>query len=499
MHSPDRRLWHRGHGINFSPTRPQDASHPRVDTPRFLHTTTAAPQHIAAAISDSSQVHDEDEDGSFLTAPEFQPDSDTGSLIDAPAADDFEIQAESEAAVVITKAETRPADPPTTDLEYKVALDAFREAQQAPEGSPESFWSHTIYRGPDEQKVKVHYCKSQHTMERVCQYFLEDKVLGFDLEWSPLATRNSGPRDNVSLIQLANESRIALFHVSLFPEKSELVSPTFRKIMEDPEVLKTGVAIKGDCTRVRKHLGVDVQGAFELSHLYKIVKYSESGQHKLINMRLVRLDVQVEEHLGLPLYKGDSVRSSDWTKALNMKQVLYSASDAYAGFQLYHVLEGRRRNIDPALLEPKSDKPALPQSVFSELDAEGDSIAESIQKAPPVAPKKFEKDPRVSAADSMMSSYRASVKTMRAAPSAVRSYFIWKNNDDLDPEKIAKILRDPPLKTMTVVSYIMEAIKLEDLPFDKERLRNEIFSLLPKEVLQVRYKTLLQRANEPGL
>ncbi|KAF6837848.1 3 -5 exonuclease helicase [Colletotrichum plurivorum] len=23
-------------------------------------------------------------------------------------------------------------------------------------------------------------------MERVCQYFLEDKVLGFDLEWSPL-------------------------------------------------------------------------------------------------------------------------------------------------------------------------------------------------------------------------------------------------------------------------------------------------------------------------
>lgn len=316
-----RRLWHPVHGISFSPTRPEDDSQPRVDTPRSLHTTTAS-QHIATAVSDNSEVHDEDSDGPFLTAPEFQTESDTGSLVDAPVEDDFLIQAESEAAVVITKAETRPTEPPTTDLEYKVALGAFREAQKAPKGSPESFWSHTIYRGPDEQRVKVHYCKSQHTMERVCQYFLDDKVLGFDLEWSPQATRNSGPRDNVSLIQLANESRIALFHVSLFPEKSELVSPTFRKIMEDPTVMKTGVAIKGDCTRVRKHLGVDVQGAFELSHLYKIVKYSESGQHKLINRLLVRLDVQVEEHLGLPLYKGDVVRSSDWTKALNMKQVM---------------------------------------------------------------------------------------------------------------------------------------------------------------------------------
>jgi ribonuclease D len=183
-----------------------------------------------------------------------------------------------------------------------------------------------LYRGPAEdgieKRVKVHYCKSKHTTERVCQYFLNEPVLGFDLEWVAEANRFQGPRRNVSLIQIASPSRIALFHVALFPKKDDLVAPTFRKIMEDAEVTKVGVAIKADCTRLRKFLDVNARGIFELSHLYKLVKYSTSGQLKLVNKRLVTLATQVREHLHLPLFKGQDVRSSDWTQPLKMDQLI---------------------------------------------------------------------------------------------------------------------------------------------------------------------------------
>ena len=77
-----------------------------------------------------------------------------------------------------------------------------------------------------------------------------------------------------------------------------------------------GVSVKADCTRLRKFLGIDSHGLFELSHLYKLVKYS-SGDVTKINKALVSLAQQVSEHLHLPLAKGD-VRMSDWSKSMDL-------------------------------------------------------------------------------------------------------------------------------------------------------------------------------------
>jgi hypothetical protein len=48
---------------------------------------------------------------------------------------------------------------------------------------------------------------------------------------------------------------------------------------------------------------------------------------------------------------------------------------------------------------------------------------------------------------------------------------------------VAALLRDPPLQTTTVVSYILDAIRLGKLPFEKGRLREEVLGLLGEEVL----------------
>lgn len=225
--------------------------------------------------------------------------------------------------------EPAPYAMPVQPLAYKIPDDVFEAARNAPEGSPQSFWSYNLYRGPAGEdgtpgpKVKVHYCTSEHTTERVLrQYFMNEKLLGFDLEWEISATKAQGVRRNVSLFQLASETRIALFHLALYPKKDSFVAPALREIMENPEITKAGVWIKGDAGRVRNFMGVECRGLFELSHLYRLIECSAPGSVKKPGKKLVRMAVQVEEYLHLPLYKGPDVRTSDWSQALGMDQII---------------------------------------------------------------------------------------------------------------------------------------------------------------------------------
>jgi hypothetical protein len=247
---------------------------------------------------------------------------------------------------------------PTSTSPWKATEPLFRAAKNAPPNTPESYWSYTLYRNSTstpEKKVTIHYCKSKHTSERVMQsYFMSTPLLGFDIEWLQNAYRSASPKHNVSLIQIASEERVALFHIALYAGStiSELVAPSLKKVLEDPNVTKVGVSIKSDCTRLRNNLDIHPRGLFELSHLYKLIKFSSSKEPKLINKKLVSLATQVREHLHLPLYKGDIVRSSDWSRPLNMEQIKYAASDSYAGVQLFDTMEVKRKELDPTPPRP---------------------------------------------------------------------------------------------------------------------------------------------------
>ncbi len=207
-------------------------------------------------------------------------------------------------------------------LAFQIPQDVLQKAKDAAPGTKDSFWSYKMYLGPENQEVKVHYCRCKNTTERVAQYFVNEAVIGLDIEWKPDATKNSGIKNNVALIQLASETRIALFHIAAFPKDtvSDLVAPTMKKILEDANITKVGVAIKADCTRLRNYLNIDSKGILELSHLYKLVKYSSSGEESKINKRLVSLTTQAEEYLELPIFKGE-VRGSDWTQSLSIDQI----------------------------------------------------------------------------------------------------------------------------------------------------------------------------------
>lgn len=243
------------------------------------------------------------------------------------------------------------------DLDYQIPKETLRAAMLASPQTRASFWSAKMYRGPEDQALSTHYCRSLEVSERVAQHFLKEKVLGFDIEWRPFGSPHS-IKHNASLIQLACEDRIALFHISQFTGTTaeELMPPTLKKILETPDILKVGVAVKGDFTRLERYLNIQPQGVFELSRLHNLVEGNITNANQVSN-KLVGLAAQVLQHLQLPLYKGEqladdpadtaSVRESDWSKPLDLQQIQYAAADAYAGFRLYDILECKRKQMRP--------------------------------------------------------------------------------------------------------------------------------------------------------
>jgi hypothetical protein len=249
-----------------------------------------------------------------------------------------------------------------TPLEFQIPEDVLRAAMTAPENTKASFWSSTLYRGPEDVPVLVHYCKTKEVAERVARHFVNEPVVGFDIEWKPYSSPES-IKKNVSLIQLACEDRIALFHVALFQGSTaaQLMPPTLKTILESPDIYKVGVAVKGDFSRVSKFLKVEPQGVYELSRLHNLVEHYATEPSR-VNNKLVGLAPQVQQHLQLPLYKGgqliddpedlNNVRSSDWSLSLNRQQIHYAAADAYAGFRLFDVLEKKRKQLKPTPPRP---------------------------------------------------------------------------------------------------------------------------------------------------
>lgn len=339
----EKKLWCPKLGIRFSPSSNSVPLYPPLDMSRFVQTASedndirnnftnepfgycanaVMEQDLATLATTRHDAIPQPSKNSTSTNPQIPLQRPTTTINQ-----ESENSQGTEVSKPNPEGDPEIVEPPLTPLSFNISPSLFYAARAAKAGSSESFWSHTMYQRTSDQgaveKVKVHYCTSKHTTEQVCRkHFLGEAVLGFDLEWFPYASRSSGTRENISLIQIANPGRIGLFHVAMFAKgEDDLVAPALRTIMEDPNVSKVGVHIQGDCTRMKNYLGVQVQGVFELSHLYKQVKYTAAKTPKLINKVTVALSTQVHDTLKLPLFKGDVVRSSNWMKRLDYKQIL---------------------------------------------------------------------------------------------------------------------------------------------------------------------------------
>jgi len=255
------------------------------------------------------------------------------------------------------------------ELIYQIPETVMTTALMTSAPSLGAYWSHKLYKSTKGEAVKIHYCRSQETSETVAASFLSSlsslsgpKIIGFDLEWEVGSQPGISPiQECVSLLQLATESRIAVFHLAAFryppvphqdPPHSFLPS-SLRLLLERDDIIKCGVNISADFTRLFKTLDIQGQGICELSRLYRIVTFSKT-RPELVNKSLVKLGTQVENVLGLPMMKDSGVRMSKWSKKLSAEQIDYAAADAYAGFRLWSELERRRRDMETDVEIPEN-------------------------------------------------------------------------------------------------------------------------------------------------
>jgi len=214
-----------------------------------------------------------------------------------------------------------------------------------------TLWSYELYRGPKGQAPELVYSTSKQDSEKLASQFLGQKIVGFGMEWVWYrhAPENERLQEKVSLIQVASEEKIALFHIAAYSgdDPEDFLAPSLRKIIESPSIIKAGAAIKKDFERLEetfKDLSLTPRGAMDPSHLHNLVFYGSgsSDQWEKCTTKLLALDKQVEMHFGLPLKK----ELIDWSKKpLTEKQQTCAASDAYAGLMLFHYLENKRAKM----------------------------------------------------------------------------------------------------------------------------------------------------------
>lgn len=266
-------------------------------------------------------------------------------------------------------AEDDPILPPSVPepLPYRIPEDVLAAAIESQDFTNPTQWTHELYRGPSDRSfpplLPVYYCKKLQDSERVAKLFLDESYLGFDLEWASIPGVKRTIKRDISVFQLASPTKIAIFHIALHDGDTieQLLAPSLKEIMESPNIIKTGVAIKGDCTRLRNHLGIQSVSMMELSHLHKLVKFGGTSP-ALVNRRLVALKDLVYEHLQLPLAKGE-VRTSAWDHRLTMEQQKYAAADAYASVALFDILERKRLLMRPCPPRPEMAETNLPISI----------------------------------------------------------------------------------------------------------------------------------------
>ncbi|KAF2815633.1 ribonuclease H-like protein, partial [Mytilinidion resinicola] len=223
------------------------------------------------------------------------------------------------------------------------------------------YWSYTLYRGPKKEMVQVHYCGTKASSEAAAQKFLNEKVLGFDMEW-PIHPTSDRLQQMIGLIQVASESQIALFHLGVHTGTTvdDILAPSLRYLIESKNIVKAGNNIwVADCPRLINFFGLKPRGIVDLTVLHRVVKYGATDPRKARG-RCIAMAKIVEEHLFLPLNKDPNERTSNWSRGLNQKQMNYAATDAYAGVILYHTLDWKRRSMKPIQPMPEFKELELP-------------------------------------------------------------------------------------------------------------------------------------------
>ena len=237
-------------------------------------------------------------------------------------------------------------------------LDLFAEfATESPEVSKNSDFSTLKTTSHDYQLIDNH-----EEMQRICDFFITKKILSLDTE-----TTSTNPIDAelVGLSFSVEPSKAFYVPIPSNREEAQTIVNIFKKVYEDPEVLKVGQNIKYDLEVLRNY-GVELKGKMWDTMLAHYILQPEL-RHNMDYMAETLLNyhtIHIDELIGP---RGKNQRSM---RDLNPSEVYeYAAEDADVTLKLKNVLEPQLREAGLLQLFEEIEMPLVP--VLAEMEMNG--------------------------------------------------------------------------------------------------------------------------------
>ena len=173
----------------------------------------------------------------------------------------------------------------------------------------------------------IQVAEDSKSFNRLASRLKKQRVLGFDIECKPNFKR--GPNNPPALIQLATADQAFIFRLYPVMKLGPLID-----ILADPEIIKTGVAIKDDLKNLNKIEEFDPGGFEDLATLAKSLKIEQTG---LRNLTAIFFRQRLSK----------SAQLSNWQKRpLTSSQINYAATDAWISRELYLIMKARLKRLD---------------------------------------------------------------------------------------------------------------------------------------------------------
>ena len=177
---------------------------------------------------------------------------------------------------------------------------------------------------------KIHVVREEKDLAVAARKIRNAEVLGFDVESKP--TFRKGESHPVALLQLATSNEAFLIQL----QNIENLGPV-QEILENPDIGKTGVAIRDDVKKLFEKYPFNPEGFVELSHWASKLGIVTTGLRSLTAI-----------FLGKRISKGAQL--SNWERSkLAPSQLLYAATDAWISRELHLAM---KRHMEALEKEP---------------------------------------------------------------------------------------------------------------------------------------------------
>ncbi|MFA6569034.1 MAG: 3'-5' exonuclease [Victivallales bacterium] len=169
----------------------------------------------------------------------------------------------------------------------------------------------------------VHLIRSEAELTKAAILLEKESILGFDTETRPAYRK--GESYPPALLQLAGQNEVFIFQLKFTGLPHPLLG-----ILSNPGIIKAGVSLNYDINELRTLAQFEPAGFIDIGNLAK--------KHGIQNHGLRGLAAVL---LGFRISK--SAKTSNWaSNDLTPSQIIYAATDAWVGRELY--LEMRKIN-----------------------------------------------------------------------------------------------------------------------------------------------------------